>query len=216
MADIVKREIYLFPGLGADERVFRFLDLTPHNLTYVRWIDPEKNEAIEDYARRLLTQITSNDPTLLGVSFGGIMAIEVAKLIPTRKIILISSVRTKADIPLSFRLSSKLGLINLVPVSWLKKVSNATFWSFGLETDSERELLTSIIHETDPKFLKWAIEKIASWTSETLPGNVTLIQGTNDRIFPNSHPDIKIENGGHFMIVNKARELSVIILELLR
>ena len=84
------REIYLLSGLGADERVFDFLDLSQYKVNYIRWIIPLKNELITDYASRLCTQIHSARPLLIGVSFGGMIAIEIGKLIPTEKIILIS------------------------------------------------------------------------------------------------------------------------------
>ena len=69
------KELYLLSGLGADKRVFDCLDLSGFKLNHIVWIDPLDNETIEDYAQRLLLQIPASRPTLMGVSFGGIMAI---------------------------------------------------------------------------------------------------------------------------------------------
>ena len=69
------QEIYLLGGLGADKKVFNFLDLRDYKLIHIGWNEPMMNEPIESYARRLLEQIPAAKPTLIGVSFGGMMDI---------------------------------------------------------------------------------------------------------------------------------------------
>ena len=44
--------IYVFSGLGADERVFQLLDFTGLSVTFVQWIVPEQGEKISEYAHR--------------------------------------------------------------------------------------------------------------------------------------------------------------------
>jgi hypothetical protein len=46
--------IYLFSGLGADERVFQHLDISGHEHVFVKWVIPKTDETIESYAARLL------------------------------------------------------------------------------------------------------------------------------------------------------------------
>ena len=41
------QHIYLFSGLGADERVFQKLDFSNYEVTFVKWIEPIQNEPIE-------------------------------------------------------------------------------------------------------------------------------------------------------------------------
>jgi pimeloyl-ACP methyl ester carboxylesterase len=210
------KEIYLFSGLGADKKVFDFIDLSGYKLNFIDWIAPIESESIENYAQRLLIQIPAERPILIGVSFGGMIAIEVGKLIETEKIILISSARTKSDIPVYFRVIGKLRLHTLIPPRWLKSVNALTFWFFGTETEKEKNLLRAIIQTTDHKFLQWAIDKIVSWKNTTVLNNVTHIHGTTDKLLPLQAADIHIANGGHFMIVNKGDELSKRICEILR
>jgi thioesterase domain-containing protein len=88
------KELYIFSGLGADERVFQRLSFYGFRTTFVKWIVPLKKEKIEDYATRILDQITTVNPTLIGLSFGGLIAVEVAKQIETDKVILIASAKT--------------------------------------------------------------------------------------------------------------------------
>ena len=65
--------VYLLSGLGADKRVFEFLDLSDFKVNHIDWIEPIDNETIESYAQRLLIQITTDRPIIIGVSFGGII-----------------------------------------------------------------------------------------------------------------------------------------------
>ena len=85
----MNKELYIFSGLGADERVFQLLDFSGFSTTFIKWTPPIENETIENYAERILKQINTTKPTLIGLSFGGIIAIEVAKLIDTEKVIVI-------------------------------------------------------------------------------------------------------------------------------
>ena len=87
------KNIYFFSGLGADERVFQYVDLSFCNPVFIKWNMPMKDECIENYALRLTEQIIEENPILVGVSFGGMIAVEVAKLIETEKVILISSAK---------------------------------------------------------------------------------------------------------------------------
>jgi thioesterase domain-containing protein len=83
----LEQSIYIFSGLGANERVFSELDFTGFRTTYIKWLPPAKNQPIEKYASRLLAQITAPNPVLIGLSFGGMVAVEVAKQIKVEKVI---------------------------------------------------------------------------------------------------------------------------------
>lgn len=120
------REIYLLSGLGADKRVFDFIDLSGFKTNHVDWVAPIDNESIENYAKRLLRQIKTKRPIIIGVSFGGMVTVEIAKQIETEKVILISSAKTRLDIPFYFRIIGQLRLILLCQVKkiWVKITSN--------------------------------------------------------------------------------------------
>ncbi|TAE48933.1 MAG: alpha/beta hydrolase, partial [Bacteroidetes bacterium] len=93
------KELIIFSGLGADERVFQRLDFSGFRTTYIKWIAPGHRETIEDYAKRLLGQIRAAKPIFIGLSFGGMMAMEVAKHMETEKVIVISSAKIYTEIP---------------------------------------------------------------------------------------------------------------------
>jgi hypothetical protein len=127
--------------------------------------------------------------------------------------ILISSISTKYELPVLYKMVSVLRLNKLMPSSLLNKVFPFTHWYFGTKTKEEKILLKQIIHDTSPLFLKWAINEILHWKNVERPDNVLLIHGTRDRIFPidKLNVDFKIENGGHFMVYSEAKEISNIL-----
>jgi len=214
----LKKTIYLISGLGADERVFQNLYLDGWTVRHISWLPPVENEKIEDYALRLTAQIDTPRPVILGVSFGGMIAVEVAKHIDYEQIVLISSVQTYHEIPFCYRLAGRFYLHYLAP-SWLLKQANfMTCWFFGMQTPLEKQMLRSILHDTDTQFLKWAMHQIVTWKNTLVPERVTHIHGTNDHILPINNRmrvDYKIERGGHLMVYNRAAEINEILNRLL-
>src|SRR5688572_22332577 len=103
------KKIFLLSGLGADKRVFDFLDLSEYSVHHVTWNKPLVGESMASYAERLLPQISENRPILIGVSFGGMIALEIAKLISVEKVILISSAKSSDAIPSYFKVMTNLG-----------------------------------------------------------------------------------------------------------
>ena len=206
---------YFISGLGADERLFENIRL-PHSIIvkHIHWIEPLANESLADYCKRLSGQIdTSNDFVLIGVSFGGIVAIELNKFLHPRYTIIISTVTTHKEFPLQFYLAKWLKLYQLFPASFLKTPNFITDWFFSAETKEEKELLKYFLKIVSPNYLRWAMNVVLHWKNEFKPPNLLHIHGERDRIFPSAktHPDIIIKNAGHFMVYDHAEEISEII-----
>ena len=92
--------IYCISGLGANEKVFQFLDLSFAKPVFIKWLFPLKNETLPQYALRLKEDfIDEPDPIIIGLSLGGMIAVEIAKTIPSARVILISSAKTKKENP---------------------------------------------------------------------------------------------------------------------
>jgi pimeloyl-ACP methyl ester carboxylesterase len=212
------QKIYLFSGLGADRRVFEKLSL-PGNLVHIDWLIPQKYESLQQYSRRLIdaNQIENNQ-ILLGVSFGGILATEIAQLITAKQVILSSSVQHSRELPLIFRLAGHLHLYKFLPYSLLKKPNSLLRFAFSPLSDEDYQLLRKIVADTDITFLEWTIKQILLWQSNTPATNLLHVHGTSDKIFPFRHTPaiMAIRNGGHFMIYNRAAEVSEIIRKILR
>ena len=179
----------------------------------MKWIEPIQNEQIEAYSKRISLQIKHSKPILIGLSFGGMMAVEVAKQLPTKKVILIASAKNSKEIPYYFRFLGWLRIDFIVPVSVLKKSNFLSNWFFGIESKREKLLLKQILFDTNPVFLKWAIAKIIRWKNKTSVKNLIHIHGTADRLIPIGFVkfDRKVIGGGHFMTLNKSEEINRIL-----
>ncbi|QXU44026.1 alpha/beta fold hydrolase [Pedobacter sp. D749] len=211
---------YFISGLGADKRIFSKLKLNEKiNIIHVDWINPVKNESLSAYAERLSKVIDKSQPfALVGVSFGGMIAVEIAKVLKPATTIIISSTMLSTQLPALYRFAGKLRLLNFIPASLLKSSNKLTQnYYFGTRSGSEKTLLSKIIKDTDPYFLKWAIGSILSWENKIKPARIFHIHGTNDKILysKKATPDFMIENGTHFMVYQNAKEISGIIDKLL-
>lgn len=142
----------------------------------------------------------------------------MAKFIETERIILIASAKTRKEIPFYYRLAGLLRLHTLVPTNFMLSPAVFSAWAFGAITEKDKQLLVEILNSTDPAFLKWAINEIVFWKNKTRHHNLMHIHGTADRILPCTfvRPDITVPNGGHFMTVNKASEITNIVRSLLK
>ncbi|GAA4203562.1 hypothetical protein GCM10022289_20060 [Pedobacter jeongneungensis] len=207
---------YFISGLGADKRIFSKLRLNQKiNIIHVDWIKPVKNESLAAYAGRLSRVIDQSQPfALVGVSFGGMIAVEIAKILNPVKTIIISSTMLSSHLPLLYRFAGKLGLLKYIPARLLKSSNKLTQnYYFGTKSGTEKTLLSNIIKDTDPYFLKWAIGSILNWKNKTVPERIYHIHGTKDKILysKTAEPDFVIYNGTHFMVYQNAKEISGII-----
>ncbi len=87
------------------------------------------------------------------------------------------------------------------------------YYISGLGAD-ERVFKYLDLGDLDYRHIKWAIEEIMNWNGNSTNKNIVHIHGDNDKVFPvnNINNFIRIKDGGHFMIVNKANEISEIII----
>lgn len=207
------RKIYVLSGLGVDHRVFAAIDFGNFEVVHLPWLKPEDKESISAYAGRISALITDQTPILIGLSFGGIMAQEIARIIPCAKIILIASAKTKAELPAIYRFIGGTRLHKLVPGFLFAYSGQFTEWFFGAKTEVQKKLLATILRETDPAFRDWAINALLTWHQNSPPGKSISIHGSRDRIIPirNVAADFIVPGAGHFLTVTHAKEVSELL-----
>lgn len=205
------QKVYYISGLGADKRAFSFLDLSFCEPVFVDWISPLKNESLKDYALRLRQQIKEEHPTVVGVSFGGMLATEMAKTDGQMKAIIIASNKSAREFPAYLRVGKYFPVYKLLPGKWLK--TGRLNWILGAKGEEQKKLLRAILADADPAFLKWAIGAIVNWKGKTVPPNVKHIHGTADKLLPCRYvnADFKIPGGTHLMSIDKPKEISAML-----
>ena len=204
---------YLIPGLGADERVFRRLRLTGP-VRVLAWLPLQSpTEPLAHYAARLAEAVPPGQPCwLVGVSFGGLLALEIGRLRPLARVVLISSLQVASQLPLLLRVARSTGLYKLVPFGLLTHVPRLAQWFFGANGGSEYRLLRQILRDTDPAFARWATAQLLGWQSAGVP-TALRIHGTHDRLLPlgGAPAEYQLAGAGHFLIVSHAGQVSQLL-----
>lgn len=212
------KHIYCISGFGADERVFSKLDFGKNDVHFIPWIIPEKHESIASYAQRMGKDIVHPNPVLIGLSFGGMMSIEIAKIIPVEKIILLSSVRTSHELPLYMKIAGGLHLNRLIPMKPYPILERLENYNLGVKNPEQKKLVKEYRKTLNLQYSNWAIDQVVTWKNEEIPATVIHIHGTKDHIFPIRNiqkPDYIIRGGGHLISMNNAEEVSGILKKIL-
>lgn len=205
--------IYCLSGLGADERLFANIDFGHHSVTHIPWGPPGEYSSFGTYAAAIAGTIDPDSPVIVGVSLGGMVAVEIARHIPSARLILISTAKTYKELPSYYRIAAKLGLQWLGTRYMALRFIRIVNWFFGLRKKDEQRLVWNMMLDTNVIFLRWAVRQILSWRNTTLPGNYIHIHGTSDRVIPfrNVAATHVIEGGCHLMLVDRAADISRII-----
>ena len=209
------QKVYFISGLGADKRAFSLLDLSFCEPAFIDWIPPLKNESLKNYAIRLRQQIKEEHPIVVGVSFGGMLACEMAKADSRMKVIIIASNKSADEFPYYLRVGKYFPVYKLLPGKLLKK--SRWNWMLGAKGDKQKKLLRTILADSDPDFLKWAIGAILNWNEKTVPANVIHIHGTADKLLPFRYvkADFKISGGTHLMSITRPDEVADLLKKLI-
>jgi pimeloyl-ACP methyl ester carboxylesterase len=207
--------VYLISGLGADSRAFFNLTFHPSlNIIHLNWIEATKNESLEAYALRLAKVIDTSTPFyLIGLSLGGMIATEIAKVLQPVKTILISSVCCYTELPIWYRIGGNLQLHKLIPGMVEHKANMFLYWLFSLTQQHDKNVLKQVMADSDLHFTKWAINAVTKWRNLQIPENLIRIHGNKDRVLPitSFKPDYVIQGGGHLMVANRAKDISAIL-----
>jgi len=211
-----KKHIYFMPGLGANSKIFEYISLPKDQfeMHLLEWKIPvSEEESIEDYAKRMTGEIKHENPVLLGVSFGGVLVQEIAKIITVEKIILVSSIKSHHELPNRLKLLQKTKGYKFFPTKIIENFEKYKKYFLGDFLRKRADLYTNYLSVNDAKYLKWALYSLLHWQQEKVSKNTVHIHGDNDHIFPSKHIKnfIKINDVTHVMILLKAKEISEII-----
>ena len=174
-----------------------------------------KYESIRDYAARLGHSIPRDDSTIVcGVSFGGIVARELASSINAKACVLISSVRSPHELPPWFR------VFHLLAPGYAEAAMNsvgvfASYWPRRLKSQATWKLMK--LAGTSGEWHRWATAAVLNWKhpneNNTIP--VFQIHGDRDMTFPIRYIDADsvIHGGGHILPLTHSREVAEKLIE---
>jgi pimeloyl-ACP methyl ester carboxylesterase len=206
--------LILLSGMGADERVFAPQREAFHHLMVPRWIMPQADESLASYGQRLAREVDPGVPCFVGgASFGGFVAMEMARHLQAKACFLIGSVRSPAELPLRIRSLRRIGAATrIIPFPWISKLAGVSEAACGsMSAPSTRTLLRQL-SDADARFLRWATRAVLRWQPAAEPLDVPIfhIHGGRDHILPVSRtrPDVIVESAGHVLSLTHPREVN--------
>ncbi len=218
---MTKIPVYFMPGLAASSTIFEKIKLPEDQfeIFYLDWFLPELNESLTNYAKRMSKFVKHENAVLIGVSFGGILVQEMVQFLDLRKLIIISSVKSNAELPQRMKIAKTTKAYKLLPTSLLKNLDALAKYAFGTIIKDRVELYKKFLTMNDKIYLDWAIEQVVCWERTEIDSKVIHIHGDNDSVFPaqNIKNFVNVKSGTHIMIINRYKwfneNLPKIILE---
>ena len=204
-----KTHVYLMPGMAAAPSIFEGIHLSPETFEVhlLDWSIPEKEMSLEAYAQQMCTRIQHENPVLLGVSFGGMLVQEMAKFIHPKKVIVVSSVKRRSELPKRMLFAKYTKVHKLLPTGLVTNVELLAKYAFGETVTKRLHLYEKYLSVRDKQYIDWSIDQIVNWDQTVPPPNLVHIQGEKDSVFPlaNIKECIVVKNGTHTMIIHRAR-----------
>lgn len=208
----------MIPGLGFDDRIFQKINLPAASTYYLNWIEPAKGESIESYAGRMSGNISNEEEkvVLVGHSFGGIICQEIAKQRSIDKIVLVSSIVSRKENPLKFKIIHPSFLHKLITKELI--LSTFRYWDkqHGFETKEEQALFRQMVPKHTNNYFSWALRALSRWNNleRNKTTKVVRIHGRRDKTFPFhlvSGIDYEVEDGSHFMVYKQGELIGQIL-----
>jgi len=217
--EISKSEtIYLIPGQGGDYRLFQNICIPDHETKVLVLETPNKGELLPSYARRLSVQIDTTECfSLVGVSFGGMIAVEMAKFLDPEKVIIISSTKSTDEFPFSYKVVKNLRMYKLFNGKLLKKMANIARPIAEPDSREDHDIFSAMINDLDPDYLKRAVECVFTWENTEYREDIIHLHGTDDRTIPlrNIVNPVVVKNGSHVMVLTEGDRIGALINEYL-
>ncbi len=212
-----KIHVYFVPGLAASPKIFEYIDL--FELHYLDWFVPAPETTLAGYARLMAEKVVHKAPVLVGVSFGGMLVQEMAHFLQPRKVIVISSIKCRQEMPRRLLLARYTSLHKLLPTGIINNLEVLSRFAFGDVVRKRLKLYERYLGIREKEYLDWALDAIVRWDRESPVPGLVHIHGDQDAVFPMSHlgPCLCVEGGTHTMIIHRYKwfneRLPAIILE---
>ena len=213
--------VYLMPGMAASSDIFEHINLpeSRFEMVHLDWFSPTKGMSLADYAKEMIGKIHHQNPVLVGVSFGGVLVQEMARQIPTRKVIIISSVKQKKEMPRRLIFAKYTKVHKLLPTGIVNNIELLAKYAFGETVSKRLDLYERYLSIRDKAYLDWAIDQMVQWNQQEYETGIVHIHGDKDAVFPFQYINdcIPVKNGTHTMIIHRYKwfneHLPTIILE---
>lgn len=192
------------------------------NAVYLPFPKHHKNDTMETYAQKFIPLIDTSQPfNIVANSMGGIMAMELIRHIQPEKVILISSIKSRKEMPFILKQMKYTNMHKLLPgKGFIGAIQfGSLFKKEVLKEPGMRRLAVSMAKKNDPSFLYWCVNAIVKWNGkEDYRKDIIHIHGTQDEMFPyrNIKNAISVKGGTHSMLLIQHKEVNQLLAENLK
>ena len=213
---------YFIGGIASDERIFKHQMVAVENAVYLPFPKHDKQDTMETYVQKFIPFIdTTKAFNLVGNSMGGIMVMELIKHVQPQKVVLISSVKCRNEMPFILTHMKYTNAHKLLPgkgfIGFIQ--FGSLFKNEILKVPGMRRLAVSMAKSNDPDFLYWCVNAIIKWNGkEDYRKDIIHIHGTKDEMFPyrNIKNAIPVQGGSHSMLLIQHKEVNQLLTESLK
>jgi pimeloyl-ACP methyl ester carboxylesterase len=210
------KKAFLIPGLALNPEVTGNIELEGYEKVYIRWIDPAGEESLESYAQRIIDiyQILENESIIiLGHSFGGLLAQQIASVRPLARLILISTVKDSSEIPWKIRFLKHGFAYHLASKKLILRTLSLWGWYHGYDEPELHNAFVTEVSSLSNDYLIWAYKRIIHWEGIPTRNEFIHIHGDMDKTFPieNIGNCLTLSGGDHLMVFKRSTEINILI-----
>jgi pimeloyl-ACP methyl ester carboxylesterase len=203
-----KIPVYFVPGMAASPLIFEYIKLPEDRfeMFFLEWMIPNDGESLKQYSARMAERIKHDNPVLIGVSLGGLVVQEMADVIKTRKVIIISSAKCNKEFPRRMKFAKLTKIYKTFPTRMIQNVDAVRKLFPGNNVLNRRlDLYEKYLAVRDKKYLDWAFKVVIEWDREVPNPDVIHIHGDADGVFPVRYIKnyVPVKGGTHIMIINR-------------
>lgn len=210
--------LVLFPGLGADARLLRPLEIP--GLRIADNLAPEKGESLTHFAERSIEAHGLKDGDVIGgASFGGMAAAEMSLQMKAAGLVLLGSCLNPLRLPAFMHLLYRFRA--LVPdfALSMRAFPPLVRWRFRPAGDAELALLCDMASRTPTAHIREYGRMAYEWQGLGKPDCPVLrVHGDCDRVIPlrEGEEAVVLKDAGHAFTLTHAKEASEAVAAFLR
>lgn len=205
---------YLIPGMGANRRLYENYHL-PGKIHVLEWEYAKGAQTLGDYARYIAPKINTKNNVLVGSSMGGMLAVELSRIIQPLLTVLISAPIGRQQFPRSLKALDTMGIHRALTPNALFKLTKLCDTFMGFKTKEQRTMFYEMMQSNGPEFLHYSVNAVLGWKNVTPPdGSYIQVLGDKDQLFDATKIPgaIVLKGSGHFSTYEKSEEICSVII----
>jgi pimeloyl-ACP methyl ester carboxylesterase len=193
---------FLLPGMGATSAMYDALrPEIEFEVNFLDWPAYRGEPTYRDVAKSVIGEYDISDGDIVGgASLGGMVALEIAKLIKPKAIVLLGSAINRREV--QSMLSVLAPLAAAAPISLMQCIAG-----------KQHSLVAKMFSQSDPEFIRNMCLYLPSWPGYSEPDEVLFrLHGRKDRIIPCPAAGVTVvEDAGHLLAITHSQKVAVFL-----